>query len=400
MQLSDLASSAFYEDPYPFYRELRAAGALIPFGERTWITGQHRIVDTLLKDRRIGKSFMETVRARYGDEKARYTVFRLYEQMMLFANPPEHTRLRALLMQAFTGKQIAQFQVQSQAIANRLVDQFEKEGRADLVRQYARRLPLEIICAVIDVPLADTEMLIDAVTEFIREMESVGMTAAQIDTSNAAAEQLVEYFTGVLRERRQTPGEDIISLMILAEENGLRLTDEEIVSNIILVFIAGHETSINMIGNSLISLHRHPDALKRVLADPALIPGLVSECLRFDTSVQMTRRTPTEDMVIEGVSVTKGETIFFSYGSANRDPERYPEPDSFIVDRPDAEVRALTFGTGIHYCLGARLAIVQIEIALGTLMRRLPALKITNLDSLRWHQRNNLRGVETLEAVW
>ena len=172
------------------------------------------------------------------------------------------------------------------------------------------------------------------------------------------------------------------------------------VRKIILVFIAGHETSINMIGNSLISLHKHPDAVSRVLADPSLVPGLVSECLRFDTSVQMTRRTPTEDMVIEGVSVTKGETIFFSYGSANRDPERYPEPDRFIIDRPDAEVRALTFGTGIHYCLGARLAIVQIEIALGTLLRRLPGLKITNLDSLRWHQRNNLRGVETLEAVW
>jgi cytochrome P450 len=400
MQFSDFASPRFYADPYPLYQELRAAGPLVSLAPGFWITGWYPVVDALLRDRRLGRNYQQNMRLRYGDDRAQLPVFQAFARMLLLLNPPAHTRLRALLMQAFNVKQVVDFRQLAQGIAEALIDQFAPARAVDLVQAYAFPLPIRVICTFLDVPYHDAALFTQAVSATVQALDTAPMDAAQLAAANHAIEHLQEYFTDHLRARRRRPGHDLISLLLTVEEEGQRLTEEEIVANIILLFIAGHETTTNMIGNALVALHRHPAQLARAQADAALLPAVVGECLRYDGAVQMASRTALDDLEIAGQRIARGQGIFLCLGAANRDPAKFAEPDRLRIDRPDQDARLLTFGGGIHYCLGARLAMVELEVALGTLFRRVPQLQLTNLDTLTWHPRNSLRGVQTLTAVW
>jgi cytochrome P450 len=400
MQMSDFGSPTFYADPYPTYAALRSAGPLVAAGPGMWITGHYAIVEEVLRDRRFGKSFMELIRKRYGEARAQGPVFRLYETMMLVTNPPAHTRVRSLLLKAFNANQMPEFCRRLESAANQLLDRIEQGHAADLVSDYALQLPLAMICSLLDMPLADGVRVNKAVESVIKVLDVAPLNDEAIDVANAAATALESYFRDVFVDRRARPGTDQVSLMLSASDEGQQLTEREIVANIVLLFIAGYETTANMIGNSLIALHRCPDQLAQLKADMALLPATVAESLRFDGSVQMTRRTALEDAEIAGISIVRGDTVFVSMGAANRDSQKFTRPDRFDIGRLDRDPRPLTFGGGIHYCLGARLAVAEIEIGLGTLIRRIPDLKITNLQNLRWHPRDNLRGVESLMAAW
>jgi cytochrome P450 len=206
------------------------------------------------------------------------------------------------------------------------------------------------------------------------------------------------YFKSVVEERRAKPGNDLVSALLRAEEAGETLTEDEIISNVLLLFVAGHETTSNMLGNALIALHRHPGQLARLMGDASLLPKAVGECLRFDSSVQMIVRTAFEDVEAAGHSIARGTIVFMLLGSANRDPGQFEKPDELDIGRT-LQGRLLSFGAGIHHCLGARLATLELETGLGSLISRLPDLRITNLDALQWRQRNTLRGVESLKAL-
>lgn len=398
MKISDLTSPAFYANPYPLYKQLRAAGPIIKLAPKIWVTGRYSITDAILRDRRMGRSYMDTIRSRYGDVRAQDPIFKSFERMLLLLEPPNHTRLRGLLAKAFNAKQEACFRQLTQAIADRLIDRFAETGSMDVMRDYAVPIPLEVICTLLNVPYEDAAMFSNAVDAIVLNFEVAPMCDEQIDAANTATIALENYFAPILHERRRNPGDDLISRLLLAEEGGDWMTEEEILANIILLFLAGHETTANMIGNALIALHHHPEQLEKIIADATLVPRMVAECLRYDGSVQLGARAALEDMEIEGVPIARGDKIFVFLGAANRDPDKFEQPDQLIIER--ADTRYLTFGGGIHHCLGARLAIIELEVALGTLFRRLPNMKLTNLDNLRWHQRNALRGVESLSAIW
>ncbi len=320
-------------------------------------------------------------------------------------NPPDHTRLRALLMQAFNARHIDEFTQLAHDTADHLIDQFAAAGNADLVNGYALQLPLIAICRLLGLDEAETSLFTIRMwrltQSFTRALEVANMSGADIDDANEATRSLHEFFKEKLHQRRNSPGEDLISLLLHLEERGARMSDEEIVANIIFLFAAGHETTSNMIGNALITLFRHPESLDRVQRDESLLPACVLECLRYDSSVQIAAREVIEDFTFEGVSLRRGDTVAICLGSANRDPEKFADPDRFMIDRPALDARELaSFGGGLHYCLGARLAMIEITVALRTLLKRLPGLALTNLDKLNWHAANTLRGVESLHAMW
>jgi cytochrome P450 len=210
---------------------------------------------------------------------------------------------------------------------------------------------------------------------------------------------MAEYFRGLIDLRRRKPGNDLTTHLVQVEENGNTLTNEELTANLILLFGAGHETTVNLIGNGFLALYRNPDQLHLLKKDVSLIANAIEEFLRYDSSVQATRRTALEYIdEIGGVSLERGQSVICLLGSANRDPEVYPDPDRLDITRRD--VRPLSFGGGIHYCIGAQLARIECEIAMATLLRRLPHLRLGNLDRPDWRQTFVLRGLNKLPASW
>jgi cytochrome P450 len=318
------------------------------------------------------------------------------QRMLLNLNPPHHTRLRALLMKAFNARQIERLRQTARDTASRLLDKLIASGQGDLAADYAHLLPMEIICALLDVPREEASAFRSAARNIVRTMDVNPMSAGQLDESEASMETLQRYFRKVIGARREHPGEDLISQLIAVREGDLQLTEDEIIENIILLFIAGHETTSNMIGNALIALYRHPEQLARARSDSSLLPAVVTECMRYDSSAQMIVRVALEDLEIEGVAIKSGSVVYLCLGSANRDPEAFADPDCLMIERPANGRRVLSLGGGIHFCLGARLAMLEMEAALSTLFARLPAMRITNLDDLRWYPRNAIRGVASL----
>jgi cytochrome P450 len=398
MKFSELSSPAFFENPYPFYEQLRAEGALVPLAPNVVLTGRYAIVEALLHDRRMGKTYMQSVAARYGESGRDQPVFQALSRMFLMMNPPAHTRLRGMLMKAFNPRQIDLLRTAAESTTDNLISAFKPGVEFDLVSDYLLPLPINIICRLLDVPVEDGVRLGSAASQLGNALDSAPMNTERLAAANEATLNLQRYFAGVVEQRRLKPGNDLVSALVRAEEAGESLSDDEIISNVLLLFVAGHETTSNMLGNALIALHRQPEQLALLQRDPSLVSKAVSECLRFDSSVQMIVRTALEDVEVEGLALARGTMVFMMLGSASRDPDQFSMPDQLDIERP-FESKLLSFAAGIHHCLGARLATLELEIGLGTLVSRLPDLRITNLDALQWRQRNTLRGVESLKAL-
>ncbi|PCE21932.1 cytochrome [Paraburkholderia acidicola] len=398
MNYADLASPDFYRDPYPFYHRLRKAGNLIPIAPRTLITGHAEVARIVLADRKMGKSYLEAVRTRYGEAGISQPIFQALSKMLLMMNPPAHTRLRALLMKAFNARQVDLLRDISQSSADELINALQANRPIDLMSEFALPMPIRIICKIMDVPLDHASMLGADVSQFAQAFEAAPLSPDQIAAANAALENLERYFKDVIATRRAHPGTDLISTMLSINDNGETFSENEIIWNVIFIFAAGHETTSNMIGNALIALYRHPDQLEKLRARPELLTQAINECMRYDSSVQIVQRVALEDTDVHGIAIPKGTIVLLSLGATNRDPMQFDQPDTLLIERPESANPPLVFSGGIHYCLGARLAMFELETALGTILRRLPDLRLTNLDSLQWHQRNTLRGVTSLLA--
>jgi cytochrome P450 len=399
MKYSDLSSLDFYQNPYPVYQRMRQEGRLVPIAPNTLITGHFDIVQALLVDRKMGKGYLDVVRGRYGEEGVGQPIFQALSRMLLMMNPPMHTRLRALLMKAFNAKQMESLRETSMSVAEELIDALPNDGPFDLVSQFAVPMPIRIICKMMDLSVDDAPMLGGEVSKLVQSLEAAPQSPDQIASANSATLHLEAYFKDVILARREKPGTDLISTLLSVNDNGDTFNDDEIVSNAILLFAAGHETTANMIGNALIALHRHPDELHRLKERPELLPQAVSECLRYDSSVQAVQRVALEDTEVEGIAIPKGTIVLLSLGAANHDPAQFDEPTRLMIERPESTSRSVMFAGGVHYCLGARLAMLELESALGAVLRRLPELRLTNLDNLQWHSRNTLRGVSSLLGV-
>jgi len=268
----------------------------------------------------------------------------------------------------------------------------------DVVADLAYPLPVTVICEMLGVPTEDQASIRHWSADVARSLDSIGViTDAEIMArGRTARRELGEYFRRLLPERRAHPRDDLLSLLIAAEEQGDKLSEGELLATCVLLFIAGHETTVNLIGNGLLALLHHPDQRERLTADPSLLAGAVEELLRYDSPVQRTARITNAELEIDGHKIPRGSLVVAAIGAANRDPAQFPDPDRLDITRP--ENRHIAFGFGIHFCLGAPLARVEGQIALGTLLRRMPHLALAGTPT--WRDSSTLRGLSALPVTF
>jgi cytochrome P450 len=319
--------------------------------------------------------------------------------MMLVRDPPEHTRLRGLVSKAFTARRMEALRPRIEAIVNELIDAVIDQGGMDVMADFARKLPVTVICDMLGVPEADRAPFLAENVVRGRLLDPVPISRADLDLANAGQLATAAYFRGLFAYRRANPGDDLTTALLAARENDDALSDDEALANIGLLFNAGHETTTNLIGNGLLALHRNPAQLARLRDDPGLIPNAVEELLRYDSPVQLTGRRALEPGEVLGRPIAAGEQVIALLGAANRDPAAYPgDPEALDVGRPG--VRAISFGGGIHHCLGAQLARIEGEIAFRVLLARLPGLRLLDMDAVAWKPTITLRGPAALPAAW
>ncbi|MEH2487926.1 cytochrome P450 [Bradyrhizobium sp. AZCC 2230] len=393
-------SPDFIRNPYPHYDRLRTVDPIheTPFGQ--FVASRHADVSLVMRDKRFGKDFVERTTRRYGPEIMKEPVFRSMSYWMLQADPPDHTRLRGLVVKAFTARRVEDMRPRIQEIVDQTIDAVKDRGQMDLIEDFAFRLPVTIICDMLGIPEEHREVFYKSSRDGGRLLDPVPMTPEEIAKGNAANMMAQMYFQQLFELRRRSPADDLTTQLVQAEEDGNKLTNEELTANIILMFGAGHETTVNLIGNGLLALHRNPDQLALLKARPDLITNAIEEFLRYDSSVQMTGRVTLEEIDdLGGKRIPKGESVLCLLGSANHDPAVYPDhPDRLDITRPN--VRPLSFGGGIHFCLGAQLARIEAEIAIATLLRRLPDLRIDDVENPAWRPTFVLRGLRYLPASW
>jgi pimeloyl-[acyl-carrier protein] synthase len=386
----------FHANPYPFYRALREKDPVHQSPLGFWVLTRYDDVVTSLRDPRFGRDgFAPLLEAIYGPENASGNLPR----SMLMRDPPDHTRLRALVNKAFTPRVIEGMRPHIQTIVDRLLDRVHGAQAMDVIADLAYPLPVTVICEMLGVPLDDQDEIRRWSSDIARSLDAIGLLAdPDIVARGAAARRaLTEYFRRLLPERRAHPKADLLSLLIAAEEQGDKLNEGELLAMCVLLFIAGHETTVNLIGNGILALLRHPDEMIKLRRDPALISLAIEELLRYDGPVQWTARITNTDVEIQGRKIPSGSMIIIAIGSANRDLSHFAGPDRLDIARADN--RHVAFGFGIHFCLGAPLARVEGQIALGTLLRRMPTLTLQTATT-DWRESSALRGLKTLPVTF
>src|ERR1700753_616188 len=393
-------SPEFIRDPYPSYERLRNTDPMhiTPFG--AFLASRHAEVSLVLRDKRFGKDFVDRTVRRYGPQVMEEPVFRSMRHWMLQQDPPDHTRLRGLVVKAFTARRVEDMRPRIQAIVDETLDRIAPIGHMDLIEVFAFRLPVTIICDMLGIPPDHREVFYTSSRTGGRLLDPVPLSPAEIAEANTGHARFQMYFQPLFELRRKNPGDDLTTQLVQAEEDGSKLSNEELTANIILLFGAGHETTVNLIGNGLLALHRNPDQLALLKANPELITNAIEEFLRYDSSVQMTGRVALEDIEdLGGKRIPKGESVLCLLGSANHDPAVYPDhPERLDITRPN--VKPLSFGGGIHFCLGAQLARIEAEIAINTLLRRIPNLRLDDAENPEWRPTFVLRGLTRLPASW
>lgn len=365
---------ALRDDPFPTFARLREEHPVhrTPLGY--WRVFRHADVVRVLRELPCG---VRTTDGRLpGVDESQ-----LPRRFMLMQDPPDHTRLRRLVSHAFTPPAIERMRPEVQALVDELIDRVEPRGEMDVIADLARPVPSTVICRMLGVPLADRERFTDwtAHTTHLLALESV--SDAVRTRAFSAVGNLLEYMVALIAERRANPGDDMLTVLIRAEEAGDRLSEMELLSQSIGLLIAGFETTIGLIGNGVRQLLLHPDELAKLRARPELIESVVEECLRFDGPIPATRRVLHEDAELSGALIPKNTELMLMLASAHRDPSVYRDPDRFDVTR--GERSHLAFGGGAHFCLGAHLARMEAQVTIGTLVRRLPALELAS-DRIEW----------------
>jgi cytochrome P450 len=393
-------SPEFIRDPYPYYERLRTTDPmhLTPFG--SYVASRHAEASLVLRDKRFGKDFVERSTRRYGPKIMDEPVFRSMSHWMLQQDPPDHARLRGLVVKAFTARRVEDMRPRIQHIVDETLDRIIPQGHMDLIEDFAFRLPVTIICDMLGIPAEHREVFYASSRDGGRLLDPVPLSAEEIAKANTGHKAVELYFQQLFELRRRSPGDDLTTQLVQAEEDGSKLSNEELTANIILLFGAGHETTVNLIGNGLLALHRNPDQLALLKANPDLITNAIEEFLRYDSSVQLSGRVALQDIDdVGGKKIPKGETVLCLLGSANRDAAVYPDrPDRLDITRPN--VKPLSFGGGIHFCLGAQLARIEAEVAISTLLRRLPELRLDDAENPEWRPTFVLRGLKKLPASW
>ncbi len=384
--------------PYQLYAALRERGPFSRLNGLVGVVGDHDTCSRLLRDPSMSSDRMHSLIGRANNSDAAATAEegkRAPTVGFLSMDPPDHTRLRRLVSKAFTAKVIAELRPTIQGIVDELVAGVVEDGRLDVVPQLAYPLPVRIISGLLGVPIADHHRFEDWSRRLVRGLDPMAALGSKEELASieSARDDLSEYFFDLIARRRADLGEDLLSKLVLAEEQGDALTEAELVATCILLLVAGHETTANLIANGVLALLRHPDQLAALRANPALIDGTVDEILRYDSPVQLTTRVATEPTTLGSITVPTGGVVLMMLAAANRDPAVFADPDRFDITR-DAR-KHLSFAAGAHFCLGAPLARLEASVALSVFARRIVNPVLAE-DSLRYREHINLRGPEQL----
>jgi cytochrome P450 len=391
MQSFNPMDPEFLADPYPTYHRLRAEDPVHHSPLGFWVLTRYEDVSSVLRDPRFVKEPLAAlVAARFGAEVPRGVGL-----SMLDRDPPDHTRLRSLVSTAFTPRVVEGLRPRIQQIVDDLITNAEAAGGMDVIEEFAYPIPVNVICEMLGVPVADHERFRGWSLDIARGLDSIWLPPdSEIPRRSAASRHAIsDYFRGLIAQRRASPRNDLLSALIAAEAAGDKLSEEELVATCILLLIAGHETTVNLIGNGMLALLRHPAELRRLRESPGLITSAVEELLRYDGPVQRTARVASADATIGGRTIAKGDMVMPFIAAADRDPAQFPEPDRLDLSRSDN--RHIAFGWGIHFCLGAPLARIEGQIAIDALVRRLPGLELATHEP-EYRQSLTLRGLKTL----
>jgi cytochrome P450 len=377
-------------DPYPLYRKLRELDPVHRSPAGPWLLTRHADATAVLRDPRFSSN-----PSHLGGERPQVGPRRVDTKVLLFLDPPDHTRLRSLVSKAFTPSVVRRLRPRVEELVAGLLDQAERKGSLELIADLAYPLPVAVICELLGVPAADRAIFGSWSSDASRLLDrDIDLDEAALERGAAAIAGFTEYFGGLIQQRRAEPGDDLLSGLIAAEEAGQRLTWEELFATIILLYLAGHETTVNLIGNGAFELLRHPDQLERLRRDPGLGPSAVEELLRYESPVHVTARIATTELAVGGVRLAAGEQVVVVVAAANRDPEVFADPEALDVGRPDN--RHLSFSAGMHYCLGAALARLEGEVAFDALLRRFPRLALVDPEP-HFREHFVLRGLRSLE---
>ncbi|MEU4212497.1 cytochrome P450 [Streptomyces sp. NPDC026206] len=389
-------SPRFVADPYPGYAKLRAAGRVHWFAPtRQWLVPHYADVRALLRDRRLGRTYLH----RFSHEEfgrtapsAEHEPFHVLNgNGLLDLEAPGHTRIRRLVSKAFTPRTVEELAPTVERLTRELVDGLLADGGGDLIGAVAEPLPVAVIAEMLGIPAADRGLLRPWSAD-ICGMYELNPDEETAQRAVRASVEFSAYLRDLIADRRDRPGDDLISALIVAHDEGDRLTEQEMVSTCVLLLNAGHEATVNTTGNGWWALFRHPDQLAALRADPALLPGAVEELMRYDTPLQLFERWVLEDIEVDGTLIPRGSEVALLFGSANHDPARFPDPGRLDVTRTDNP--HLSFGAGIHYCLGAPLARLELIASFGALLRRAPELRL--VAEPEWKPGFVIRGLREL----
>jgi len=386
----DIVSREFKADPFPFYARLRAEQPVccvkVPGFGKVWLVTRYNDVVAVLKDDRFSKDEMNALKQPWVPSFAKPL-----QRNMLDLDDPDHARLRTLVHKAFTPLMVEQLQERIQAIADLLLDTVQHKGSMDLIREYALPLPLTVIVELLGIPSQDRD-------RFHRWSKALLKTPTRLNLLLALPPLVafMHYLRRLFRELRSVPQEGLLTALVQVEEAGDHLSEDELLAMAFLLLIAGHETTVNLISSGTLALLQHPDQLERLRSDPSLIRPAVEELLRFASPLETTTpRYTREDATIAGVTIPRGALVLAAIASANRDETQFDDPDQLDITRENN--RHVAFGLGAHFCLGAPLARLEGQIAISTLLRRMPRLQLAvPVESLRWRATPVVRGLVTL----
>ncbi|WP_098744520.1 cytochrome P450 [Paenibacillus sp. EZ-K15] len=381
-----LFTKEFTHNPYPVYEKLRQSDPILnlqfPDGRFGWLISNYEEAVEALKDGRFSKDVAKAM----GQEQTS-----VFSTNMLFSDPPDHKRLRGLVQKGFTPQRIADMRGHIQEIADNLLDAVSSKDTIDLIDEYAFKLPIIVISEILGVPTEDQDKF-RIWSNSIIGASNQEMNEQVVQHMNEFIAYLKDWFAKV----REQPGDDMISQLVIAENQGDRLSEQELYGVVTLMIIAGHETTVNLIGNGVLALLEHPEQRKLLQDQPELIHGAIEEMLRYNGPVEFsTSRWAAEDMDFHGVHLKKGDLVVIALNSANRDASQFEDPDIFDITREKSQ--HLAFGKGIHLCLGAPLARLEGEIAINTFLRRYPNFELQrDTDELEWRPGMIVRGVKEI----
>jgi cytochrome P450 len=382
-------------DPYPLYHKLRDLNPVHHTSLGMWVLSRYDDCWAAMRDPRFGKSYAQQIEQRFGPNWRSHPALTSGEHSMLNTHGPEHTRLRKLVSKSFTPRMIEELKPVIADVVKELLDPIAEAGGGNVLEEVGFPLPVTIIGEMLGVPAEDRPPFRTLVRDLVAIFE-MQPTAEELAAADAAQLQIRSYFLKLIDEKRRRPGTDLLSRLVHAESDGDRLSDDELVTLASLLFAAGFETTTNLFGNGLLALLNHPGELERLRGDASLFDNLPDEFLRYDGTAQLVNRVTLADVEVGGVTIPAGEQVFTLLGAGNHDPARFPNPDRLDLTR--TEINPLSFGGGVHFCLGAALARAEIGITFRSLLDRFGTIELTG-EPPRFQDRLTLRGLDALNVA-